>query len=128
MNPVYPVGGAIAKNAIWKAGKAESPVPLAVDYVMNPDLFAILLFALLVIIFAALIWKAWKSAKAAPYIAEKKKEAERERLEESDPFRGSAFESYPDPQAKCRAYVEAMEQQGYDMTYYRDKCGLPPKP
>jgi hypothetical protein len=128
MQPSYPVGGAFAENSIWKSGATPSPVPVSVDYAMNPDLFAILMFALLVIIFAVLIWSAWKSAKKAPYLAEQKKDADRQRLEEGDPFKGTAFESYPDPQAKCRAYVDSMEQQGYDMSYYRTQCGLPAKP
>jgi hypothetical protein len=128
MQPSYPLGGAFAENTIWKSGAAPSPVPVSVDHVMNPDLFAFLMFALLVIIFAVLIWSAWKSAKKAPYLAQQKKDAERQRLEESDPFKGTAFESYPDPQAKCRAYVDSMEQQGYDMSYYRTQCGLPAKP
>jgi len=128
MVPSYPLGGAFAENSIWKAGAAPSPLPVSVDYGMNPDLFAILMFALLVAVFAALLWAARKSAKWAPYLAQKKKDAERARLEASDPYRGSAFESYPDPQAKCRAYVEAMEQQGYSMAYYRQRCGLPALP
>ncbi len=127
MKPPYPLGGSFAQGSIWKPPKA-SPVPLTVDYAMNPDLAVIVIFALLVIIFAVLIYSAYKSAKAKPYREEQQKEAERAKLEATDPYRGTAFESYPDPQAKCRAYVESMEAQGYDMSYYRKQCGLPDKP
>jgi len=127
MAPTYPIGGTFAQGAIWKPPKA-SPVPVAVDYVMNPDLAVILIFALLVIIFAVLLYRAYKDTKAAPFKAQQRKDLERQRLEETDPYRGTAFESYPDPQARCRTYVESMEAQGYDMSYYRKQCGLPDKP
>jgi hypothetical protein len=129
MAPKYPIGKAHAQGSIWKSPKTNpSPLPVSVDYLMNPDLFVIVMFAFLVIVFAALMWAASKSLKKAPYLAQQKKDAERQRLEANDPYRGSDFESYPDPQAKCRAYVESMEQQGYSMDYYRTKCGLPPAP
>ena len=127
MESEYPIGKAYAKGSIWQAPKS-SPVPVSVDYLMNPDLFVIAMFAFLVILFAALMWAASQSLKKAPYLAQQKKDADRLRLEENDPYKGSDFESYPDPLAKCRAYVESMEQQGYSMDYYRTKCGLPPAP
>ena len=128
MQPTYPIGKTFAQGVLWKNMQHPSPVPVSVDYVMNPDLAVIIIFALLVIIFAVLIWQAYRDAKSAPYRAEQKKEAERQKLEAADPFKGTAFESYPDPQAKCREYVEAQEAQGYDMAYYRQRCGLPSKP
>jgi hypothetical protein len=127
MIPTYPVGGTLAQGALWPPPKT-SPVPLIVDYVANPDLAVILIFALLVIVFAVLVWVAFNQKKKAPFRSEQEREAERKRLEATDPFRGTAFESYPDPLAKCRTYVESMEQQGYDMAYYRQQCGLPAKP
>lgn len=125
MNPEWPLGQKFASGTLWKAGK-QSPVPITVDYMMNPDLFAILMFALVVIIFGILMWKAWKDTKAAPDIAQRKKDAEHDQLEASDPYAGSAFETYYDPGAKCRKYVYDMESQGYEMTQWRTKCGMPP--
>lgn len=127
MVPPYPVGGTFAQGSIWKPGKKQSPVPLTLDYIANPDLIVIIIFTILVIIFAVLIWKTYQRARGAPRRAEQQREAVRRRLEASDPYQGTAFESYPDPLAKCRNYVETMESQGYNMTYYRQKCGLPEK-
>lgn len=125
MKPRYPVGGAAAKGVVWR--QDASPLPTAVDYVANPDLAVILVFVFLVIVFAALIYAAYKRKKRANAEASFVKDAERRALEENDPYQGTKFESYPDPTAKCRAYVEAMEAQGYSMGYYRQQCGLPPK-
>lgn len=48
MSPQWPWGGAWAYGSIWPHG--DSPVPLVVDNVMNPDLFAwvVLVFVFLV--------------------------------------------------------------------------------
>ena len=125
MAPTYPVGGVFAQGAVWRPPKA-SPLPVAVDYAMNPDLAAILLFAFFVVLLAALLYRAYRDTKAGPERARRRAELARQRLEAADPYRGTAFESYPDPQARCRAYVEAMEAQGFGMGYYRRRCGLPP--
>jgi hypothetical protein len=124
MAPTYPVGGGFAKNLIWKAGGVPSPVPLGVDYVMNPDLFAMLMFVILVVVLAALVRAAWRTAANAPYFAQQAADAERRRLEASDPYRGTPFESYPDPRAKCRAYIDAMKAQGYDVSHLEEQCGI----
>ena len=126
MNPAYPVGGTVAQGALWQPPKT-SPLPLTVDYVMNPDLAVIALFAILVIIFAVLVYLSYQGKKRAPLLAEERRAAARRQLEAADPFRGTAFESYPDPQEKCRQYVEAMEARGFEMGYYRQQCGLPAK-
>jgi hypothetical protein len=113
MNPSYPLGGTLAAHALWKAGKAPAPIPLAVDYAMNPDLFALVVLALLAVVLAVLVWAARRGGKrAASRVAQ---EAETQRA------------PHPDPKAKCRAYVDAMERDGYEMSYYRTRCGLPPK-
>jgi len=126
--PDYPLGGAFAKNSIWKTPESKpSPVPTIVDYIMNPDLFVIVMFALLVIIFAALMWMAQQTTKKQPYLNDLKREADRQRLEENDPFKGTAFETYRDPNAKCRTAIDKGEMQGLDMSLYRKQCGFPPK-
>lgn len=112
MKPPYPIGGALAENLIWPPGAAASPVPVAIDYLMNPDLFTILVFALLVIVFAVLMWLAWRSAKNAPNAARKKAEAVRTALEASDPFKGTPYEAIPDPEAACKAYIKKLENSG----------------
>lgn len=116
MAPVYPLGGQLAKGLVWRPG-ATDPVPLYVDNVANPDLAAILIFALCVLIFAALLYAAYRAARWAPYKADLLKEAESERP-------GAPR----DPQEKCRAYVIEMEKAGYEMESYRRMCGLPLRP
>lgn len=123
MNPVYPIGHNIFNNVPWKS---VSKIPLSVDYVMNTNLFAIVMFVLLVMLFAALMMSAKKSARNAPRIAWQKKYAEYQKLENSDPYKGSEFESYSMPNAECHEYVYSMEKQGYNMAYYRNQCGMPP--
>jgi hypothetical protein len=80
MMPVYPLGGGFAQNSIWKAGKAPSPVPVKVDYLMNPDLFTIVVLVFLVIVFAALMRAAWRHARGAPLRALLAEEAARAAL------------------------------------------------
>ena len=77
MMPVYPLGGEFAQNSIWKVGKAPSPVPVKVDYLMNPDLFTIVVLVFLVIVFAALMRAAWRHARGAPLRALLAEEAAR---------------------------------------------------
>lgn len=128
MSPEYPLGGKTAEHTIWKAGGSPSPLPLTVDYVTNPDMFAIVMFALLVIILSALMWAGYKTSLWAPYDAEERAAAARERLEATDPYKGTAFETYDDKKSKCRNYVKKWEAQGYDMNNYRRQCGLAVKP
>ena len=130
MAPPYPVGGGFAEDLLWPAGGPGSPAPVVIDYLINPDLFAILMFALLVIVFGVLILVAWKSAKNAPYIALKKKEAERQALEANDPYKGTEYEAYPDPYKKCRAYISKLEAMGYSdeaLAGERQRCGMSPE-
>ena len=54
MNPSHPVGGTAAAGKLWPA--ATSPLPVSVDYIANPDLFAIMLIILLVCIAGVLIY------------------------------------------------------------------------
>lgn len=126
MAPVYPIGGSTIANVIWKG--PTSPIPLAVDYLMNPDLFTILMFVLLVIIFSALMWSVWRTNKWAAYLAEQSAEAAQDKLEENDPFKGTAVETHPNTLAKIRKWIEAQEQLGYTMTKYRNQYNIPTKP
>lgn len=119
MKPVYPVGGALAEGTLWPFPKA-SPVPLAADYVANPDLVVIFIFVLLVVILAILLFKARRSAASAAARAAARA------AESAAEGAAAAAEAYPDPTQKCRQYAEAMEAQGFDMGYYRQRCGLGP--
>jgi hypothetical protein len=125
LKPTHPIGHKFAENSIWKTTQRPSPLPTTIDYFMNPDLFVIIMFAFLVVILAGLLWLAQKSAKNAPRISREKRDAELQKLEKTDPYKDSAFASY-DPTAKCRSWIESMEQQGYSMENYRQQCGLPP--
>jgi hypothetical protein len=99
MKPVYPIGGGHALGAVWKYPK-QSPVPMSVDYVMNPDLATIVAFAFIVALFGALFYRAHRSAGRPP------------------PGEDAA-------RARCRSYVEKMEASNFDMDAYRVRCGLP---
>jgi hypothetical protein len=95
MNPTYPLGGTFAAGSIWKAGKSPSPLPLTVDYLANPDLFAIVVLAFLALVLAALLWAAWRRGHPAS-------------------------RSTP-----CEDYVKKWEAAGYEMDDYRARCGMP---
>lgn len=128
LKPEYPIGGAFAQNSIWKTPDSKpSPVPTIVDYIMNPDLFVIVMFALLVIIFATLMWVAQQTAKKQPYLDDLKREKDLQQLEANDVYRGTAFPTYRDPDLKCRTVIDKGEMEGLDMSLYRKQCGLPPK-
>jgi len=72
-------------------------IPVWVDHIFNPDLAAVFIFAILVILFAVLIYKAYKRAHP------------------------------PDPEARWKNLVSVYEAQGYDMCEYRKKLGMPLK-
>jgi hypothetical protein len=117
-------------------GRLPAPVvdlvPVWLDRAFYPEVAALLVFALLVLLFGALLLKAYRSQKPpSPAAAEERRRREKEerraRLEASDPFRGSAFESFPAPPGqKYQKLVAAYEAQGYDMCAYREKLGMPP--
>jgi len=101
-------------------------VPVWMDHAVNPDLAVILIFALLVIIFAVLMYTASKWEKKAPARTASAKAAWRTKMEAHDPYKGTAFESYPsDPDAKWKALIPVYEAQGYCMEAYRKKLGMP---
>lgn len=56
MEPRYPLGGSLGSGAIWKDGDAPI-VPLSVDYVVNPDLFVIIILVFLTLLVFALVKK-----------------------------------------------------------------------
>jgi hypothetical protein len=58
MKPVYPIGGKTATTAFWKGD--TSPLPVLIDYIMNPQLFAIVMFVLLVLIYVAVVYLVYK--------------------------------------------------------------------
>jgi hypothetical protein len=126
--PTYPLGGSFGEGSIWPPSDQEqSPLPLTVDYVMNPDLFAVLVFAFLVVLLGVLLWLAWRNTQRAPILAEKARLSTLEAEEAGDPYRGTPFPSFLSRADRCLAYVTSMEKQGYDMGAYRQRCGLPPR-
>jgi hypothetical protein len=125
MQPVYPLGKAFAQGAIWKAGKKPSPIPLAVDYIANPDLATILVVLFIVLVLIALLWKASRDVRRAPFL---KAEAQyRARLARAQRVAAHGRPAPPpgrDPAEVCAAYVAAQEARGYDASQYREICGL----
>lgn len=62
MQPTYPIGHSLAQGSVWKYPRA-SPLPMTVDYLMNPDLATILIVAFLVLVIAALFVAASSAEK-----------------------------------------------------------------
>jgi len=103
-------------------------VPVWLDRVFNPDLAVVVIFAVLVLVFAALIYRAHKWEKKAPLRAQAALEKKRAEFEKTDPYRGTKFESYPeDPNAKWKSLIPVYEAQGHVMRAYRKKLGMPPR-
>jgi hypothetical protein len=101
-------------------------VPIWVDHAFNPDLAVIIIFAFLIIIFAVLMYNAYKWTKMAPEREAAAKAARRTEMEAHDPYKGTPFESYPaDPNSKWEALIPVYEAQGYCMEAYRKKLGMP---
>ena len=57
MVPDYPLGGKLASGLIWRAPN-YSPLPVFVDYIMNPDLAALVLLFILITVVSLLFWRA----------------------------------------------------------------------
>lgn len=117
LHPTYPLGGALASQLLWKDGLHPGPMPLTIDYLMNPSLFTILLLAFLVVLFGVIVWRALRATRRADREERRKAEAAAAAATPDDPGR-----------AECREYVEALEKEGFDMGYYRGRCGLGPPP
>jgi hypothetical protein len=105
MTPEYPIGGKLAMGKIWKS----SPLSTYVDYIMNPDLFTIIIILLCVLISISYL--------ISRYLQKRKNE---------DDIQLERIKKIADPKQRCADYVAYMEDKNYDMTYYRVKCGLPP--
>ncbi len=120
LHPSYPLGGDLASHLLWKDGLHPGPMPLTVDYLMNPDLFTILLLAFLVVLLGVLVWKAIRDTRRAD------REEERKGAAAAAEARRAAGIPDDPGQVECREYVEALEKEGFDMGYYRRRCGLPP--
>lgn len=123
----YPlVGGSTLETQAPVA--LTNAVPVLMDRGLNADLMVIVIFVLLVIIFAVLMYKAYKWSQDEPARKAAAKAAERTKREASDPFKGTSFESWPtDPNEKWRALIPVYEAQGYDMCAYRKRLGMPLK-
>ena len=120
-----PLFGAAALEGQLPRGLTD-PVPVWVDRALNPDLAVILIFVILVVVFAVLMLNAYRWTQRAPDREMAAKKAWRAKMEEHDPYRYSAFPSYPsDPNAKWKALVPIYEAEGYDMCSYRKRLGMP---
>lgn len=101
-------------------------VPIWVDHALNPDLAVIIIFAFLIIIFAVLMYNAYKWTQKAPEREAAAKAAWRTEMEAHDPYKGTSFESYPaDPDSKWKTLIPVYEAEGYCMEAYRKKLGMP---
>ena len=114
MQSAYPIGGTFLENSIWKLGGKPSPVPLNVDYLINPDLFIIILIIILIAVLGFLIWTAWKYTVDMPY-----------KILRDQQKKWEAHKTSYEPIAKWREYIQKMESNGFDMRDLRTKCGLP---
>jgi hypothetical protein len=102
-------------------------IPIWMDRMMQPELAVVVIFVFLVIIFAAIIYSAYRWAKGAPTRSAIARNKMLIASEDTDQYRGTAFPSWPDPYKKVRQYIEAQERTGYDMSQWRKKYSLPPK-
>lgn len=101
-------------------------MPVWLDGVFNPDYAAVVIFVLLILIFAILLYKAYKWEQKAPERARMAAAKRHRELEATDPYARTSFPSYPeDPKAKWLPIIQQYEAQGVDMTAYREKLGLP---
>jgi hypothetical protein len=101
-------------------------VPVWFDRIFDPDLAVVFLFLVVAALLVTILFKVhrWSKGKVAREAAAK--EFTRRRLEASDPFRGTRFESFPaDPDDRWRRLVPAYEAEGYCMEDYRKKLGMP---
>ena len=121
--PLVAVPALQGKTPAW----ATRMVPVWMDRVFSPDLAVLMIFVLLVVIFSAVIYGAYRWSKGAAVRAAVARNRAREEAEKADPYRGTAFESWPDPNKKIRQYIESQEAAGYDMGAYRRQYNLPPK-
>ena len=101
-NPQYPIGGSLLQGKLLKK---HDPLPIKVNYVMNSDIFIIIVFAFLVLLFYALM-----------------RAAARTTLENRRNNRAKTIK--PEVFKKCKDYITEMEKRKYDMTSYREKCGV----
>lgn len=126
MNPKseYPIGGTTLNKTIWKDSTKLGPLPVIVDNMMNPDLFTIIMFAFVMIIFTVLMMSIAKTKKMEPYLNALKHEKELDKLEKDSPYKNSAFSSYYGTMGKCRQIILNGEAQGRDMTLYRKRCNM----
>jgi hypothetical protein len=101
-SPNYPIGGTLLQGKIFKK---KDPIPMKVNYLINSDLFVIIVFAFLVLLFIALL----RAAKRTSLIERREK---------------TAKSINPELFSKCKKYITEMEKRNYDMTAYREKCGV----
>lgn len=114
-----PLFGAKALEGALPATLA-SHVPVWLDRVFNPDLAIVLIFVVLVVVFAALMYRAHRPAPAPSEKGDP--------LHEKGGTQPSPREAAPEsPEAVWKALVPAYEAEGYDMAAYREKLGMPPK-
>jgi len=120
-----PLFGAAALEGQLPRALTE-PVPIWVDHAFNPDLAVIVIFGLLIVVFAALMYSAYRWTLKAPERKAAAETAWRAEKEKHDPYRNTKFPSYPgDPNSKWEALIPVYEAEGYDMCSYRKKLGMP---
>lgn len=122
-NPIIGTTALTGKVPQW----SPPLIPIWMDRIMQPELAVVVIFVLLVIIFAAIIYSAYRWAKGASTRAAIARNKMLIEYEDTDPYRGTAFPSWPDPNKKIRQYIEAQERAGHNMDAYRKKYDLPPK-
>jgi len=104
-------------------------VPIYMDRFMNPDLLLLLLLIVLLTVLGLLVYTSRQWARKCLIRKAVKKRMTREALEDSDPFKGTGFESWSaDPNEKWKALVPIYEAENYCMKEYRKKLGMPPGP
>jgi hypothetical protein len=124
----YPLfGGSMFEGDI--PAQISNALPVYVDRIINSDLMIIIIFVLLVAIFAILIYKAYEWDQGEPAREAAVKAAQLVKDESKDPYRGTSFKSWPtDPNEKWKTLIPVYEAQGYCMKDYRKKLNMQPGP
>ena len=103
-------------------------IPIWIDHAFNPDLAVIIIFMILVVIFAVLIYNAYQWTRKAPEREAAAKSAWQTEMEKHDPYKNTKFSSYPsNPDSKWEDLIPVYEAEGYNMCSYRKKLGMPLK-
>ena len=69
--PDHPIGGGALAGKVWRDAAKPSPLPVTVDYFMNPDLFVVVVVCVIVCILAGVVYRRHRRKTGARRAAER---------------------------------------------------------